>query len=58
MDGLLEGRHAVTHHLGMEFLGATGAIPVHARVVDDGNLVSGGGVTSGLDLALYLVTRE
>ncbi|ALC82102.1 MULTISPECIES: DJ-1/PfpI family protein [Bacillus] len=58
MDGLLEGRHAVTHHMGMEFLGATGAIPVHARVVDDGNVVSGGGVTSGLDLALYLVERE
>ncbi|GJM67887.1 hypothetical protein HMSSN036_01030 [Paenibacillus macerans] len=58
MGGLLEGRKAVTHHLGMAVLGATGAIPVPARVVDDGNLVSGGGVTSGLDVALYLVERE
>jgi putative intracellular protease/amidase len=58
MGGLLEGRHAVTNHLGMDVLGATGAIPVTARVVDDGNLVSGGGVTSGLDVALYLVERE
>ncbi|QOS79001.1 DJ-1/PfpI family protein [Paenibacillus sp. JNUCC31] len=58
MGGLLEGRAAVTHHLGMELLGATGAIPVPARVVDDGNLVTGGGVTSGLDVALYLVERE
>ena len=58
MGGLLEGRHAVTHHLGMDVLGATGAIPVTARVVDDGNLVTGGGVTSGLDVALYLVERE
>ncbi|MCM3698729.1 DJ-1/PfpI family protein [Paenibacillus macerans] len=58
MGGLLEGRQAVTHHMGMDVLGATGAIPVHARVVDDGNLVSGGGVTSGLDVALYLVERE
>lgn len=58
MGGLLEGRKAVTHHLGMDVLGATGAIPVPARVVDDGNLVSGGGVTSGLDVALYLVERE
>ncbi|EST53382.1 thimanine synthesis protein ThiJ [Brevibacillus panacihumi W25] len=58
MKGLLEGRPAVTHHLGMDVLGAAGAIPVSARVVDDGNLVSGGGVTSGLDVALYLLERE
>ncbi|GIP37900.1 hypothetical protein J31TS4_11800 [Paenibacillus sp. J31TS4] len=58
MGGLLEGRPAVTNHLGMEFLGATGALPVRARVVDDGNLITGGGVTSGLDVALYLVERE
>jgi len=58
MGGLLEGRPAVTNHLGMGLLEASGAIPIAARVVDDGNLVSGGGVTSGLDVALYLVERE
>ncbi|RJX41740.1 DJ-1/PfpI family protein [Paenibacillus pinisoli] len=58
MGGLLEGRSAVTHHMGMEVLGATGAMPVQARVVDDGNLITGGGVTSGLDVALYMVERE
>lgn len=58
MGGLLEGRPAVTNQLGMDLLGSTGAIPVSARVVDDGNLVTGGGVTSGLDVALYLVERE
>lgn len=58
MGGLLEGRHAVTHHKGMDLLSATGAIPINARVVDDGNLITGGGVTSGLDVALYLVERE
>lgn len=58
MGGLLEGRPAVTNHLGMDLLGATGAVPVPARVVDDGNLVTGGGVTSGIDVALYLVERE
>ena len=57
MAGLLEGRHAVTHHMGMDVLGATGAIPVRARVVDDGDFISAGGVTSGLDLALYLLER-
>ena len=57
MAGLLEGRHVVTHHLGMDVLSATGAIPIHARVVDDGDLISAGGVTSGLDLGLYLLER-
>lgn len=57
MAGLLDGRHAVTHHMGMEVLAATGAIPIQARVVDDGDLVTSGGVTSGLDLALYLLDR-
>lgn len=58
MAGLLEGRHAVTHHLGMDVLEATGTHAVRARVVDDGDLVTGGGVTSGLDVALYLLDRE
>ena len=58
MAGLLEGRHVVTHHMGMDVLGTTGAVPVHARVVDDGDLVTAGGVTSGLDLGLYLLERE
>ncbi|MEU6672260.1 DJ-1/PfpI family protein [Streptomyces sp. NPDC046727] len=58
MAGLLEGRHAVTHHLGMDLLDATGVHAVNARVVDDGDLVTAGGVTSGLDLGLYLLERE
>jgi len=58
MAGLLEGRHAVTHHLGMDVLDATGVNVVHARVVDDGDLITAGGVTSGLDLALHLLQRS
>ncbi|MEV0459131.1 DJ-1/PfpI family protein [Catellatospora methionotrophica] len=58
MAGLLEDRAATTHHLGMDLLGATGAVPVAARVVDDGDLVTAAGVTSGLDLGLYLLDRE
>ncbi|MFC5799728.1 DJ-1/PfpI family protein [Streptomyces formicae] len=58
MAGLLEGRHATTHHLGLDLLDATGAHAVRARVVDDGDLVTGAGVTSGLDLALHLLERE
>ena len=58
MAGLLKGRPAVTHHMAMDELAATGAVAVAARVVDDGNLVTAGGVTSGLDLAIYLLERE
>ena len=58
MAGLLEGRHATTHHMGLDMLDATGVHAVSARVVDDGDLVTGAGVTSGLDLGLYLLERE
>ncbi|MHC9297495.1 DJ-1/PfpI family protein [Mycobacterium sp. LTG2003] len=57
MAGLLDGRRAVTHHLGMDVLEATGVTPISAKVVDDGDLVTSGAVTSGLDLALYLLHR-
>jgi transcriptional regulator GlxA family with amidase domain len=55
--GLLEGRHAVTHHRALDGLEAAGAIVLRARVVDDGDVVTAGGVTSGLDLALHLTER-
>ncbi|MFE0787130.1 DJ-1/PfpI family protein [Streptomyces mutabilis] len=58
MAGLLEGRHATTHHLGLDMLDATSAHAIRARVVDDGDLITGAGVTSGLDLGLYLLERE
>lgn len=56
--GLVKGRRAATHHLALEDLLASGAIVVNERVVDDGDLVTSGGVTSGIDLALWLVERE
>jgi transcriptional regulator GlxA family with amidase domain len=56
--GLVEGRRATTHHEAIEDLRAAGAEIVDgARFVDDGDIVSAGGVTSGLDLALHLVER-
>lgn len=57
MSGLIEGRHAATHHLGLDLLEASGVHPVAARVVDDGDLITAGGVTSGLDLGLHLLER-
>jgi transcriptional regulator GlxA family with amidase domain len=55
--GVLRGRHATTHHMALEELRAQGAEIVEARVVDDGEILTAGGVTSGLDLGLWLVER-
>lgn len=56
--GLTDGRPAVTHHGAIEDLRTSGAEIVDARVVDDGDLVTAGGVTAGIDLALHLLERE
>jgi transcriptional regulator GlxA family with amidase domain len=58
MAGMIEGRPATTHHLGLDVLDATGTIAIDARIVDDGDLVTASSVTSGLDLGLYLLERE
>jgi transcriptional regulator GlxA family with amidase domain len=55
--GILKGRPAITHHSAIVDLEAAGAEIVRARVVDDGDVLTAGGVTSGLDLALWLVER-
>jgi len=56
--GVTDGRRAVTHAGAIDELRDSGAEVVDARVVDDGDLLSAGGVTSGIDLALYVVERE
>jgi transcriptional regulator GlxA family with amidase domain len=56
--GLTRGRRATTHHVAREELRASGAQLVDARVVDDGELITAGGITSGLDLGLWLVERH
>ena len=55
--GLLQGRKATTHWSAMDFLAAFGATAVEARVVRDGHLVTGGGVTAGIDFALALAAE-
>ncbi|MFB6304405.1 MAG: DJ-1/PfpI family protein [Haloferacaceae archaeon] len=55
--GLLDGRPAVTHRGALDDLRETGAEVVEERVVDDGDVVTAGGITSGIDLALHLVER-
>lgn len=57
--GLLAGRPAVTHHVALDELEEAGAdVQRGARVVDDGDILTAGGVTSGIDLALWIVERE
>lgn len=53
--GVLRGRRATTHWLAMKELERLSAIPVKARVVWDGSIVTGAGVSAGIDLALSLV---
>ncbi|WP_281356669.1 DJ-1/PfpI family protein [Amycolatopsis anabasis] len=54
---MVTGRRANTHHSAVAELAELGAEVVPERVVDDGDLITSGGVTSGIDLALWLVER-
>jgi transcriptional regulator GlxA family with amidase domain len=57
--GLLRGRPAVTHRSALDDLRESGAdVRPDARVVDDGDVLTSGGVTSGIDLALHLIELE
>jgi transcriptional regulator GlxA family with amidase domain len=57
--GLLDRRPAVTHWNDVDDLEAMGIRMIRdARVVDDGDIITAGGVTSGLDLALWIVEQE
>ena len=55
--GLLAGKRATTHWAYTHLLPLVGATPEATRVVEDGRLVTSGGVTSGLDFALTLIAR-
>lgn len=55
--GLLRGRRATCHWLSRDMLADFGAEPVDDRVVFDGRLVTGGGVTAGIDFALAIVAE-
>jgi cyclohexyl-isocyanide hydratase len=55
--GLLKGKRATSHWASLDQLKLLGAIPIAERVVEDGNLITGAGVTSGIDFALVLTAR-
>ena len=58
ITGLIKGRNATTNHLGLHALESMGVNAIRTRIVDDGDLVTAAGVSSGVDLGLYLIERE
>lgn len=56
-SGLLKGRKATTHWSAMAYLKDFGAIPVKNRVVVDGNIVTAGGVSAGMDFGLTMIAE-
>jgi len=55
--GLLRGKRAACHWAWRHMLDRFGAVPDAGRVVRDGNVFTGGGVTAGIDFALTLVAE-
>jgi cyclohexyl-isocyanide hydratase len=55
--GLLKGKKATTHWAYHSLLAEVGAIPTQGRVVRDGHIFTGGGVTSGIDFAFAMVAE-
>jgi transcriptional regulator GlxA family with amidase domain len=53
--GILEGLKATTHWLSYDELASYGATPTEQRVVVEGKVATGAGVSAGIDLALTLV---
>jgi cyclohexyl-isocyanide hydratase len=53
--GLLTGKRAGSHWAYRDLLERFGAIADDARVVRDGNCITGGGVIAGIDIALNIV---
>jgi cyclohexyl-isocyanide hydratase len=55
--GLLKGRRATTHWAYTDLLPLVGATHEKARVVKDGNVITGGGVTAGIDFGLSVIAE-
>ena len=55
--GLLRGKRATTHWMSLPMLAAFGCESVAERVVVDGNIITGGGVTAGIDFALTVASE-
>lgn len=55
--GLLEHKHATTYHTAFDELSEMGVIVEKSKVVQDNNIITGAGVSSGIDVGLYLLSK-
>jgi cyclohexyl-isocyanide hydratase len=55
--GLLRGKRAACHWAWRDMLPLFGAVPDAGRVVRDGDIITGGGVTAGIDFALVVAAE-
>ncbi|MFF2154944.1 DJ-1/PfpI family protein [Paenibacillus chitinolyticus] len=56
-SGILDGRKATMHDLAQDEISEYGAELLRYRIVDQGNIITARGVTSGLDLGLWITER-
>ncbi len=55
--GIMDGIKATTHWAAFERLNSYGVKPTHARVVEDGKIMTAAGVSAGIDMALVLASK-
>ncbi len=55
--GILDGIKATTHWAAFDRLNSCGCEPTHARVVEDGKIMTAAGVSAGIDMALVLASK-
>ncbi|MDP4147080.1 MAG: DJ-1/PfpI family protein [Bacillota bacterium] len=55
--GLLKDKSATTYHTAFDELVELGAIVKKSKVVQDGKIITGAGVSSGIDVGLYLLSK-
>ncbi|HDR6318056.1 TPA: DJ-1/PfpI family protein [Bacillus thuringiensis] len=57
VSGILDGKKATMHHLAQDEVSKYGAELLHYRIVDQGDIITARGVTSGIDLGLWITER-
>lgn len=55
--GLLKGKQATTYHTAFDELSEMGVMAKKSKVVQDGKIITGAGVSSGIDVGLYLLSK-
>ncbi|MGG0153458.1 DJ-1/PfpI family protein [Bacillus mycoides] len=57
VSGILNDKKATMHHLAQNEISKYGAELLHYRIVDQGDIITARGVTSGIDLGLWITER-